>query len=72
MCCQALKASSLFEKIKGALPFQTLPVFELADLDKDTADLGPNEVSKDLIKDTSVSANNPFDQAAPGGVSPSG
>jgi hypothetical protein len=53
------------DKIKSVLPFQALPMFDLA-LDQDTADLGPNEVSKKTIEDTSVSANNPFDKATPG------
>jgi hypothetical protein len=41
----------------------------LADLPpqiNENADFGPNEVSKQTIKDTSVGADNPFDQAAPG------
>ncbi len=66
MLSQALKASGIVDKIKSALPFGTLPVFELAALDKDTADFGPNEVSKDSIQDISVSADNPYDTAAPG------
>ena len=45
---QALKASSVVDKVKGLLPFQTLPIFDLAN---DTADLGPNEVTKVSFKD---------------------
>ncbi len=34
----------------------------------DNANFGPNEVSKQTIKDTSVGADNAFDQAAPGAL----
>lgn len=39
---------------------------ELAPQVNDNADFGPNEVSKQLIKETSKDAGNPFDTAAPG------
>ena len=75
MLSQALKASegasSLADKIKSVLPFQTLPLFELADQgiepyqtppqENENADFGPNEVTKDSIGDISLDANNPFD-----------
>ncbi|EIE27575.1 hypothetical protein COCSUDRAFT_39203 [Coccomyxa subellipsoidea C-169] len=71
---KALGASSVFDKIKAALPFQTLPVFELAEAEdyqtppqeNQNADFGPNEVTKESIGDISLDANNPFDTAAPG------
>ncbi len=73
---QALAASSVFDKIKSALPFQTLPMFELAEAEdyqtppqeNQNADLGPNEVTKESIGDISLDANNPFDTAAPGEI----
>ena len=75
---QALKASSLFDKVKSALPFGSLPVFELAEAEayqsppqeNQNADFGPNEVTKDSIGDISLDANNPFDTAAPGELQP--
>ncbi len=60
---QALKASSVVDKVKGLLPFQTLPVFDLA---SDTADLGPNEVTKDSIKDVAENVKDGIDTASPG------
>ncbi|CAK0740247.1 hypothetical protein CVIRNUC_001236 [Coccomyxa viridis] len=59
----ALKASSVVDKVKGLLPFQTLPVFDLA---SDTADLGPNEVTKDSIKDVAENVKDGIDTASPG------
>ncbi|CAL8463400.1 g2934 [Coccomyxa elongata] len=72
-------ASSLADKIKSVLPFQTLPLFELADQgiepyqtppqENENADFGPNEVTKDSIGDISLDANNPFDTSiGPGRV----
>jgi len=63
MLVQALKASSVVDKVKNLLPFQTLPIFDLAN---DTADLGPNEVSKGAIKDITENAKDGLDTAAPG------
>ena len=60
---QALKASSVVDKVKDLLPFQTLPLFELA---QDKADLGPNEVSKGAIKDIGENVKEGVDTAAPG------
>lgn len=60
---QALKASSVLDKVKDLLPFQTLPLFELA---QDNANLGPNEVSKDVIKDVGENVKEGLDTAAPG------
>ena len=60
---QALKASSVVDKVKGLLPFQTLPIFDLAN---DTADLGPNEVTKDSIKDVADNVKDGIDTASPG------
>ena len=60
---QALKASSVVDKVKGLLPFQTLPIFDLA---SDTADLGPNEVTKDSIKDVAENVKDGIDTASPG------
>lgn len=60
---QALKAPSVIDKVKDLLPFQTLPLFELA---QDKADLGPNEVSKDKIKDVGNKVKEGVDTAAPG------
>ena len=61
---QALKASSVVDKVKSLLPFQALPVFELAG--NDNADLGPNEVSKSAIKDIGENVKDGIDNAAPG------
>lgn len=63
MLVQALSASSVVDKVKNLLPFQTLPIFDLAN---DTADLGPNEVSKGAIKDITENAKDGLDTAAPG------
>lgn len=41
---------------------------ELAPQTNQNADFGPNEVSKKVIEETSVGADNPFDQAAPGAL----
>ena len=60
---QALKASSVVDKVKSLLPFQTLPIFDLA---SDTADLGPNEVTKDSIKDVAENVKDGIDTASPG------
>lgn len=64
---QALKASSVLDSVKGLLPFQTLPIFELAG---DTADLGPNEVTKASIKDVTENAKDGIDTASPGAPGP--
>ncbi len=69
-----MQGSNVVDKIKSALPFQTLSVFELAEAEdyqtppqeNQNADLGPNEVTKESIGDISLDANNPFDTAAPG------
>lgn len=60
----ALKASSVVDKVKSLLPFQTLPLFDLAG--NDNADLGPNEVSKSAIKDIGENVKDGIDTAAPG------
>ena len=70
----ALQGSDILDKVKSALPFQTLSVFDLAEAEayqsppqeNQNADFGPNEVTKDSIGDISLDANNPFDTAAPG------
>ena len=62
----AAKAGSIIDKIKDALPFGTLPVFDLAELSKDDADMGPNEVSKEYLGTGFQNSNNPFDTAMPG------
>ena len=53
----------MIDKVKDLLPFQTLPLFELA---QDNANLGPNEVSKDVIKDVGENVKEGVDTAAPG------
>ena len=63
MLVQALKASSVVDKVKNLLPFQTLPIFDLAN---DTADQGPNEVTKGAIKDLTENAKDGLATAAPG------
>ena len=63
-CTQALKASSLFDKIKALLPFGLLPVYDVS-VAPDDKNLGPNEVGKsDLAK--LPGADNKFDTATPG------
>ena len=63
-CTQALKASSLFDKIKALLPFGSLPVYDVS-VAPDDKNLGPNEVGKsDLAK--LPGADNKFDTATPG------
>ena len=62
----AAKVGSIIDKIKDALPFGTLPVFDLADLSKDDADMGPNEVTKEYLGTGFQNSNNPFDTAMPG------
>ena len=62
----AAKAGSIIDKIKDALPFGTLPVFDLAELSKDDADMGPNEVTKEYLGTGFQNSNNPFDTAMPG------
>ena len=62
----AAQASSLLDKIKEALPFGTLPVFDLAELSKDDADMGPNEVTKEYLGTGFQNSDNPFDTAMPG------
>jgi hypothetical protein len=52
------------DKVKSLLPFQTLPLFDLAA--NDNADLGPNEVSKSAIKDIGENVKDGIDTAAPG------
>ena len=63
---QAAEGNKIFEKIKDALPFGTLPVFDLAELSKDDADMGPNEVNKEYLATGFQNSNNPFDTAMPG------
>ena len=63
---QAAEGNKIFEKIKDALPFGTLPVFDLAELSKDDADMGPNEVDKEFLATGFQNSNNPFDTAMPG------
>lgn len=60
----AAKAGSVLDKIKDALPFGTLPTFELA-VSADDANMGPNEVDKKLLG-SFPGSNNPFDKATPG------
>ena len=62
----AAQASSIFDKIKDALPFGTLPTFDLADLSADDANMGPNEVTKEYLGTGFQNSNNPFDTAMPG------
>ena len=53
----------MINKVKDLLPFQTLPLFELA---QDAANLGPNEVTKGAIKDIGENVKEGVDTAAPG------
>ncbi len=63
---QAAEGNKIFEKIKEALPFGTLPVFDLAELSADDANMGPNEVTKEYLATGFQNSNNPFDTAMPG------
>ena len=63
---QAAEGNKIFEKIKEALPFGTLPVFDLAEVSKDDANMGPNEVSQELLATGFQNSDNPFDTAMPG------
>jgi hypothetical protein len=63
-CQQAQQASSIVDKVKSALPFQTLPVLDLA-VAPDDKNLGPNEVDKSTLAKL-PGADNKFDTAAPG------
>lgn len=66
-----MQGSEVVDKIKSALPFQTLPLFELADTgiepyqtppqENENADFGPNEVTKGSIGEIALDADNPFD-----------
>ncbi len=66
-----VQGSKVINKVKSALPFQTLPLFELADTgiepyqtppqENENADFGPNEVTKGSIGEISLDADNPFD-----------
>ena len=63
-CSQALKASSIFDKLKGLLPFNTMQVFDLS-VSPDTKNLGPNEVGKKELAQL-PGADNKYDTATPG------
>ncbi len=66
-----VQGSDVINKIKSALPFQTLPLFELADTgiepyqtppqENENADFGPNEVTKGSIGEISLDADNKYD-----------
>ncbi len=61
---QALKASSIFDKLKGLLPFNTMQIFDLS-VAPDTKNLGPNEVGKKELAQL-PGADNKYDTATPG------
>ncbi len=58
--------SKVTDQMKGAIPFGLLPVFDLAELSADDANMGPNEVTKEYLGSGFQNSNNPFDTAMPG------